>query len=265
MHLDVTEIRDFYIRPIGQIVRRVLLHKVRARWRNMVGQSVVGLGFASPYLGSFRGEALRVGAFMPVEQGALVWPSDAARLTVLVEDNQLPLADNSVDRLLAVHCLEMADSVGPLLREIWRVLTPQGRLMLIVPNRASIWARLERTPFGHGRPYSRRQLERLFHDAMFTPTDWGYALHMPPFQHSLLLRSAMAFERLGSRVSPGLGGVIIVEARKEVVAPVGIRKTARARIGGLVPVNPLGLRRADIGEIAIYGRSASGTESMDEK
>ena len=279
MQLDVTELRDFYIRPLGQIVRRLLLHRLRARWRRVEAETVIGLGFASPYLGAFRGEARRVGAFMPVEQGALVWPSDAARLTVMVEDNQLPLLDNSVDKLLAVHCIEVTERVGPLLREMWRVLAPQGRLLLIVPNRASMWARLDSTPFGHGRPYSRRQLERLLVDAMFTPTDWANALYVPPFEHNVVIRSATAFERLGSRISPGFGGVVIVEARKEVIAPIGARATVRSRIGGLVPVNPLGLRQDTIDgrtspkliypvsseSSGLQGRLASGTLSIDEK
>ena len=35
----------------------------------------MGLGFAVPYLGMFRGEAARLGALMPASQGALVWPA----------------------------------------------------------------------------------------------------------------------------------------------------------------------------------------------
>ena len=214
MHLDVTDLRDFYIRPLGQIVRRFLNHRLRARWRHVSGQTVIGLGFATPYLGSFRGEAMRVGAFMPVEQGALVWPQAALRQTVLVEQDQLPLPDNCVDKLLAIHCLEVSESAGPLLREMWRVLAPQGRLILIVPNRAGMWARLESTPFGHGRPFSRGQLERLLTDAMFTPTEWAHALYVPPIERPVVMRSALAIERVGARISPGFGGVIIVEAKR---------------------------------------------------
>ena len=104
----------------------------------------------------------------------------------------LPLADASVDRLLGVHCLEASERVGPLLREMWRVLTPEGRLLLIVPNRRGIWARLDTTPFGHGRPYSRGQLERLLTDALFTPLEWTSALFMPPLDRQWLVRWATA-------------------------------------------------------------------------
>ena len=248
MHVDVTDLRDFYARPMGHIVRRLLGHRIRARWRRVDGETVIGLGFATPYLSAFRGEAMRLGALMPQEQGAVVWPHDGPRLSALVRPDELPLPDNSVDKLLAIHCLEVAEGVEPLLREIWRVLAPQGRLLLVVPNRAGVWAHIDATPFGHGRPYSRRQLDRLLADALFTPTDWSQALYVPPFERRMVMRSATAFERLGARLSPGFGGVIIVEARKELAAPVGKRARARSRIGSLVPAVSGNSTRADSGD-----------------
>jgi SAM-dependent methyltransferase len=221
MHLDVTDLRDFYARPIGQIARRVLARRIRERWPNVGGLSVIGLGFASPYLGTFRGEARRIGALMPASQGAMIWPRQGDTMSVLVDDERLPLPDNAVDRLLSVHCLEGAERVRPLLREIWRVLAPDGRLLMIVPNRRSMWARRDNTPFGYGRPYSQGQLGKLLADALFTPLSWTYALHMPPIDKRFILRSSQSFERLGARVTPTFGGVIIVEAKKEVMAPIG--------------------------------------------
>jgi SAM-dependent methyltransferase len=151
---------------------------------------------------------------------------------VLVEEAMLPLADASLDRLLAVHCLEATERSGPLLREIWRVLKPEGRLLLVVPNRRGVWTRLDITPFGHGRPYSRGQLERLLHEALFTPLEWTGALFMPPIDRPFILRWSTVFERLGARMWPGFAGVMIVEARKELMGaiPAGAKS---ARRGGL--------------------------------
>ena len=64
----------------------------------------------------------------------------------------------AVDRVLLVHALEMAHDPGALLREVWRVLAAGGRLLAVVPNRRGLWARMDTTPFGHGRPYSRTQI-----------------------------------------------------------------------------------------------------------
>ena len=238
MHTDVTDLRDFYQTPLGLVARRLLAQKIRAKWRSPTGSVVMGFGFASPFLGSFRGEASRICALMPSGQGALVWPSADRNMSVLVEEEHLPLPDNSVDRMLIVHGLEVAERPAALLREMWRVITPSGRLLIIAPNRAGIWARTDRTPFGQGRPYSRGQLDQLLRDAMFTPLEWDCALFLPPIQRALIVRSASTIERLGARVSPRFAGVILVEATKELIAPIG--KTAPAlALRKLVPIQSI--------------------------
>ena len=90
MHPDVFDLRDFYNRPLGAVVRRLLTSRIRARWRNVQGLPVIGLGFAIPYIGMFRGEAFRLGALMPGDQGALAWPQSGPLHTVLVEEAMLP-------------------------------------------------------------------------------------------------------------------------------------------------------------------------------
>lgn len=229
MRSDVHELLDFYARPIGGLVRRILSRHIRRRWSDVKGQTIMGLGFASPYLAPFRGEALRLGALMPSAQGAVVWPATGPVHTVVVEDEQLPLPDNSVDKLLVIHCLESSGNVRGLLREIWRVLRPEGRVLIVVPNRRGVWARFDTTPFGHGLPYSRSQLGRLLSDALFTAVDWSGALHLPPIERRLALNSALTAERFGNRLWPVFAGIIIVEAKKELIAPIG--RVAPAHVG----------------------------------
>jgi SAM-dependent methyltransferase len=140
--------------------------------------------------------------------------------------------------VLIVHGLEAAERVEPYLREVWRVMKPEGRLLAIVPNRSGLWARFDRTPFGHGRPYSRSQLERLLDDALFSGIDWNYALHMPPMERQIVLRSTTAFERAGQRFSRPLGGVIMVEAKKELFRPIPAAAKPIRALGGLVTLRP---------------------------
>lgn len=234
MHRDVTNLRDFYARPLGTVVRRILAGRLRARWRNVTGMTVIGLGFATPFLGKFRDDASSVTAFMPARQGALVWPATGPVRSVLVDERNLPLADASVDRILLAHCLETCEGPRPLLREIWRVLKPEGRIILIVPNRRSIWARIDSTPFGHGQPFSRSQIATLLAQAMFTPISWSSALNMPPWERPFLLRGAMAWERIGATLAPAFAGVLIVESQKELMAPVsgGQRIPTMAKLAG---------------------------------
>jgi SAM-dependent methyltransferase len=236
MHLDVATLRDFYATPLGQIARRLLARRIRAQWGPAAGETLASLGFGTPFLGSYRSEARIAGAFMPESQGALIWPPSAPVLSALVDGSSLPLRDNAMDRLLVVHCLEVADRVEPLLRELWRVLKPEGRLLVVVPNRRGLWAHVDTTPFGYGRPYSRSQLDLILTQSLFTPTGWSTALHVPPLDRGIFVRSAMAWERLGASLSPRFGGVLMVEARKEMMAPVNGTPAKAKRLRELVPI-----------------------------
>ncbi len=195
MRPDVEEVRNFYRSQLGAVARRLLAHRIRMLWPDVRGQTVLGLGYAAPFMRPFLQEAERVIAVMPEDQGAMHWPAEGPSRTILASETELPLRDASVHKVLAVHSLEMAGSPRPLLREIWRVLAPEGKLLLIVPNRRGLWARFDHTPFGHGRPYSRGQLERLLASAMFAPAGWSPALFMPPMSWRLVLNTAVGFER----------------------------------------------------------------------
>ncbi|MCH7795660.1 MAG: methyltransferase domain-containing protein [Proteobacteria bacterium] len=215
---DVVDLRDFYETQLGAMARRMIRRGVRSMWPDVKGQRILGLGYATPYLRQFLTEAERTLAFMPASKGVLHWPSEGRGLTALVDEVELPLPDLSVDRVLLVHGLESSEYQSDMLREAWRVLTGEGRLLIVAPNRGGIWARLERTPLGWGQPYSAAQLSRLLRDNMFTPTRSRRALYIPPLRTRALLRSAPAWERIGSRWFPTFGGVVLVEAGKQLYA-----------------------------------------------
>ena len=217
---DVVDLRDFYETRLGAVTGRVLRRGIRGLWPNVAGQRIRGLGYATPYLRQFLSEAVRVLAFMPSSKGVVHWPAEGRGrgLTALVDEAELPLPDFSIDRVLLVHGLESSEAQRDMLREVWRVLTGDGRLLVIAPNRSGIWARLERTPLGWGEPYSTGQLSRLLRDNMFTPTRSSRALYMPPMRSHAFLRSAPAWERIGSRWFPTFGGVVAVEAGKQLYA-----------------------------------------------
>ncbi|MEZ5925655.1 MAG: methyltransferase domain-containing protein [Hyphomicrobiaceae bacterium] len=236
MQQDVTEITDFYDTPAGIMVRRIVSRVIRSRWPSVAGQSVIGLGYAVPYLSAFREEARSVAALMPAEQGVRRWPRAMRNRTALVEEDQLPLADGSVDRVLAVHAIEAASDIRSVLREIWRVLTPEGRVLIVVPNRRGLWAQSDSTPFGHGRPYSRGQLERLLDGAMLSVESIGHALAVPPIGLRAVQRSASGIERIGIRLWPAFSGVVVVEASKRMVGGLAVPvRGRRVRIRALAP------------------------------
>ncbi|MFP5468658.1 MAG: methyltransferase domain-containing protein [Alphaproteobacteria bacterium] len=229
MHLDVIDLRAFYSSPLGDAARRAIGLKTRQIWSNLTGQSLLGLGYATPYLLPFQDEASRTLAMMPASQGVMRWPGEGPSLTALVDETRLPLNDASIDRILLVHSLETSEQIRPALRELWRVLAPGGKLLIIAPNRIGPWARLETTPFGHGRPFSRSQLTHLLRDCLFSPEQWSASLYMPPLGRMMMLRNPDGWERVGKLLWPRFAGVWIVEASKQIYVPIPEQSTARIR------------------------------------
>lgn len=221
MHLDVLDLSQFYYRTrLGRIARRAISDRVLQIWPDISNVSLVGFGFAAPILRPYLSQARRVICLMPAEQGVMPWPDNAANLSVLCRDDQWPLAAGSVDRLICLHGLETSETPSRVLEEAGRVLAPGGRALFIVPNRSGLWARRDATPFGFGRPYSIGQIENQLRRHKFVPEGHYSALFVPPSHARFWLKSAHVFEHVGCRL-PALyaGGVVLVEASKQVFAP----------------------------------------------
>ncbi|SRR5579885_2032022 len=229
MNADVVDLREFYASRLGQVACRMIRRRIRQVWPDVASLRVVGMGYATPYLRPFLSDAERVLAMMPSGQGVLPWPAEGPCRVALVEESELPLADYSIDRVLLVHSIEFSEELRPLLKEVWRVLGAGGRLLAIVPNRRGIWARVDRTPFGQGHPYTPSQLSRLLREEGFTPERNAAALFVPPTRSRVLLRSAPALERLGERWFTTFAGVAMVEATKQIYAATPQPRRQRVR------------------------------------
>lgn len=218
MRVDVLALQKFYASPLGEAARRAGVRRLAALWPHADGLDVLGLGYPAPYLDRYRARARRVVAMMPADQGAEPWPGDGPVATALAEESRLPFMDAVFDRVLMVHALEEASATQALLRDVWRVMAPEGRLVVIAVNRWSLWAQSGATPFGHGRPYSRSQLVTLLSDAMFEPVVSARALYAPPTTWTPLVRAADAFESVGELLWPAQGGLVLMEAVKRLYA-----------------------------------------------
>jgi len=244
---DIVEVRAFYATPLGRLARRFIGEFVSQRWDNTAGLSLLGIGYAPPYLQTFRKDALRTLAFMPAALGVVNWPGAGASSTALVDTTLLPLPDSSMDRVLLVHALETSDAPQEMLAEIWRILTPGGRLIIVAPNRGGVWARSDNTPFGYGQPYSRRQLREFLKQAQFSPVTWSEGLYMAPSARRFMLRLAPFIESLGKRLSLPGAGVHLVEATKQLYRPVAVRRAAARALPQLAPA---ALNSKTVGRIA---------------
>jgi SAM-dependent methyltransferase len=232
MRRDVLQLRQFYTSDLGRAARTMVTRKVVEAWGDAHGQDVLGLGYATPFLSSVQDNARRVVAAMPAQQGVEVWPGGGKNRATLVAEEALPFQNALFDRILVVHAIEEAPDPVALLREVWRVMAPSGRVIVAVASRNGPWANFEKTPFGHGRPYSRAQLAELLRDAELEPSGWTRALYVPPI--AWMARWAEGFEQVGSRIWPGISGLVLMEAVKQTFAVKP--KPVRARLRAVRPV-----------------------------
>lgn len=229
MYHDIMELNHFYQTPLGDVVAKAINEQLRYLIPQTKGQKIVGLGYASPYLSCLEEKGIQLINFMPAQQGVTWWPSQTLNRTALVDEADLPLDDQSVDCMILVHSLDCTEQLPRLLREVWRVLVGQGKLIVIVPNRRGFWARFDGTPFGYGRAFSNSQLRSILAREHFVPNRPKRSLFFPPIKSRTLQKLAPMIDDMGRRFFPGLSGVYIMDAVKQVysmrVEPVTVKKT----------------------------------------
>jgi len=260
MRRDVLELRQFYASDLGRAARAMVERKLLEAWGDTAQQDVLAVGYATPFVGPLTARARRVVAAMPAQQGVEVWPANGPNLATLTPEDGLPFTNALFDRVLVVHGLEESADPVAFLREVWRVLAPSGRAIITVASRNGLWANTERTPFGHGRPYSRSQLAELVREAGLEPSGWTRALYVPPV--GWMARWAEGFEQAGSRLWPGFAGLLLMETVKQTFAvkPQGQRQRVRRSVllpaSGAAPVSRAPIPTAP-GEPALRDRLAS--------
>ena len=231
MHLDVQDLRNFYYRStLGRAAQLSLRTQLLDYWPQAKAMNVAGFGFAVPLLRPYLPEARRVVALMPGPQGVMPWPAGQPNVSALVEETLWPLETGRIDRLVMLHGLETSENPSALLEECWRVLGPCAKAVFIVPNRAGLWSRSDKTPFGYGRPYTLSQLESQLKKHGFLPERHTAALYQPPTERRFWQKSGRLIERMGRSMPTRLaGGVFMVEASKRVHPPRGTVERRKVR------------------------------------
>jgi SAM-dependent methyltransferase len=214
MHLDVLDLRNFYYRSaLGRAAQKVIRDELIQIWPEAKGQTVAGYGFAVPLMRPYLANARRVIGLMP-------WPAGQPNISVLCEETFWPIQTGQVDKLVVMHGLETCENPTALLDEVWRVLGPGGKAVFVVPNRAGLWSRSDKTPFGYGRPYSLGQLEAQLRNHDFITERTLSTLYQPPSHKRFWRKTAGLLERVGHNLPVvAAGGVLMIEVSKQMVAP----------------------------------------------
>lgn len=159
------------------------------------------------------------------QTGALLAESHQQRQNVVVHDfHDLPFASQSLDLVVLPHVLEFAGEPHQVLREIERVLIPEGHVIVCGFNPASLWGLRQTAGRLYGEHFLPREGEFI---GLSRLKDWLKLLNMeiaqgcsgcyaPPCYSTQWLQRFSFMERAGARWWPYLGAVYIVHAIKRV-------------------------------------------------
>lgn len=221
MWIDITYLEKFYNSELGEFTQSAINERLDKLWDKCSGKSILGLGYAIPYLNPLISRTDYVTAAMPSYQGASPWPTPSLCKTVLVQEHELPFKDNAFDKILLSHMMGYTVHIKEMLREAWRVLAPNGEIIIIVPNRFGLWSHMDKTPFSRAMPYSVLQLKQIVIESCFLPVQIEKVLYAPPLESPQFINLLFPIERAAQKwigfIPPG---VIIMKAVKQVYAPL---------------------------------------------
>ena len=222
MRLAAIEFDGFYGSRLGEAAAYLLMKRLGDLWGDCKGLNMLGMGYAHPLLDGYASTARTCISATPHNTPQAAWTASERGVSACIaEEDRLPFGDGSFERIILLHAIEEADSPRAVLREAWRLLAPEGRILVAAANRTGLWSLFENTPFGHGRPWTRRQLIAYLNDHLFQVTASTTAMHLPPIRWNFFAASAEGWEKAGALITPGLGGVVMVEATKRLYAHPG--------------------------------------------
>lgn len=141
----------------------------------------------------------------------------------------LPFANDSLDVVVVPHVLEFAEDPHVILRETYRVLIPEGHLIILGFNPLSLWglwhwflSRREEAPWcGEFLPVVR--VKEWLSVLGFEKIEQHTLFFAPPFHHAPLMNTLEFLDRFGRRRMKDFGAVYCLVAKKRVATLTPIK------------------------------------------
>jgi SAM-dependent methyltransferase len=258
---------DWYGSPMGAAIGQILMRGVGLRVDDAFGYHAVLLGASSQALSQALAARLRIRRItqvatlatdivrVPNLSGDISPP--ASVMGVVADYAQLPIESAAADLVIGLHVLENRREPHELLRELDRIVHPEGRLLIVGVNPVSLW---------HGARWlgarCHSPLARGHHHAAWRVVDWlrvlGYEIRtvdhlggVCPFCRPRFFHQMQAMRQFGQSWLWFLQGFYVVDAVRRVSNPTAIRPAFRLR--ALLPKNA---PATVAGNTAIKGRWA---------
>lgn len=220
MRVSLKKIREFYQSEIGLYACGRLGGVLDSFWKDfsVPDKTIICSAASYPYIHTVKEKAGRLA--LQSHSAQETWPGEGKGHYTLVNRDLWPYRAEEIDYVVMVHDLEFAEDPDVYLKECWRVLKGEGRLLIVIPNRSGRWARQDNTPFGRGYPYTIDQIKSLLARSHFAVDTVERALYFPPYA------PRTSAGRVCRNIVDAIGvycmfscGVYIIEAGKHIYSP----------------------------------------------
>ena len=143
----------------------------------------------------------------------------------------LPIQSESMDIVLCTHQLEMAKNPKDILQEVYRILRPNGQLIIVGLNRFSLWQLLSREN-NQMKLHSVAKIKRYLRKTNFDILMHETGCFRPPFKNIEMAKSFLFLETLGQFFLPYAGAVYMLVATKNIpgMTPLLVSNFQSARV-----------------------------------
>ena len=216
---SIVSLGDWLQSDSGQYARQWEQARIDAIVSDVFGYNAIQLG--TPELDLLRANRMPMKAYCGASLPSDTQPSDWVGV-VQAEPEFLPFETQSIDLLVLFHGLELTEHPHEVLREVDRVLVPEGRIVLSGFNPWSLWGARNRLPgknYLPVAPEAQVSLPRLkdWFKLLSFDIDLGhFGCYVPPFSTKKWIDRFSFAERAGNRWWPVCGGVYVVSAIKRV-------------------------------------------------
>ncbi|MBK1646260.1 SAM-dependent methyltransferase [Thiocapsa imhoffii] len=209
-------LQDWYRSPLGTEVAALESACVQHLLSDTFGYYLVQIGVTESFRDALASSRIRHRILMPCER-----PSGSQGCEIVARPHRLPLATDAIDAILLPHTLDYAPEPQVVLREVERVLIPEGRVIILGFNALSAWGlvallrrRAGRMPWC-GRFSTAYRIAGALSLLGFDIERREHIMFRPPLRRALGPNCAL-FDTLGRRLWPILGGVYVIRAVKRV-------------------------------------------------
>ena len=131
----------------------------------------------------------------------------------------LPFADNSIDLIVCPHIFEFIPQYHYLLQECYRILAPNGTLLISAFNHHAIFKALfsYKRQFRHSRFMNLEILTAQLQTLNFSITGGNFIGYTPPIEKYQLASRLSCLDKVGNRWLPSMANVFTLRATKQVI------------------------------------------------